>query len=69
MPSRKKASAKLGRPRLPRDELRRHRVVVHLTDEERDALAALAGNDADLGAVARELLMSALRRARTRKGG
>ena len=58
----------MGRPRLPRDELRRHRVVVHLTDAERDALAALAGDVADLGAVARDLLAGALQRGRRRKG-
>ena len=66
MPSRKKRPGKLlGRPRLSRDELRRHRVVVHLTDGEMQALDALANSQgADLGAVARELLVKALDRNR-----
>ncbi len=71
MASRKSRRAKpsMGRPPLPRDELRRHRVVVHLTDVERDTLAALAQErDSDLGAMARELLGVALKRALTRKG-
>ena len=56
----------MGRPPLPRDELRQHRVVVHLTDAERDTLAALAEEqDTDLGAMARDILANALKRART----
>ena len=71
MAARKSRSAKprMGRPPLPRDELRRHRVVVHLTDAERDTLAALSQErDSDLGAVARDILANALKRARTGKG-
>ncbi len=59
----------MGRPPLPREELRRHRVVVHLTDTEQDTLRALAEErDADLGAIAREILANALKRARAGKG-
>lgn len=68
MASRKSSSGKprMGRPPLPKDELRRHRVVVHLTDAERDTLEVLAeSQDADLGAVARDILSRALMRART----
>ncbi len=55
----------MGRPLLPRDELRKHRVVVHLTDEEMQRLTTVANErDADLGAAARKLLSDALKRAR-----
>ncbi len=70
MASRKTTKAKHmgGRPPLPPEEVRRHRVVVHLTDAEHGELTALAERqDADLGAMAREILATALRR--TRKGG
>ena len=66
MASRKKGGTKhLGRPLLPRDELRKHRVVVHLTDEEMQRLTAVANeHDADLGAAARKLLSDALKHRR-----
>ena len=55
----------MGRPPLPKDELRQHRIVVHLTDAERQALEAMAEEQgADAGALARELLARALRRRR-----
>ena len=55
----------MGRPLLPREELRKHRVVVHLTAEEMRRLTAVANKrDADLGAAARELLSDALKRTR-----
>ena len=66
MASRKKGAAKrLGRPLLPREELRKYRVVVHLTDEEMRRLTAVAEKrDVDLGAAAREILSDALDRTR-----
>ena len=66
MASRKKGGAKrLGRPPLPQEELREHRVVVHRTAEEVRKLATVAGKrDMDLGAAAREILADALKRVR-----
>ncbi len=66
MASRKKEGRKrLGRPLLPREELRKHRIVVHLTAEEMRRLTAVANErDTDLGAAARELLSDALKRTR-----
>ena len=66
MASRKKGGTKrLGRPLLPRDELRKHRVVVHLTVEEMRRLTAVAKeSDVNLGAAAREILSDALKRTR-----
>ena len=66
MASSKKGGAKrLGRPPLPQEELREHRVVVHLTAEEVRKLATVADQrDMDLGAVAREILTNALKRVR-----
>ncbi len=63
MKTRKKHAG--GRPPLPVEDRRQHRITVFLRDAELAALETLAAKrDADLGAVARELLVAALRRAR-----
>jgi len=52
---------KIGRPRLPKGELRQYRLTVFLTDAEHRKLRSLAAGT-KLGERARELLVAALER-------
>ena len=55
--------AKMGRPTIPREELRRNRVMVTLTDAEFEKLQRLAGEkDQALGTAIRDVLVRALKR-------
>ena len=65
LPSMKIKPRRIGRPLLPKRELRKHRVTVHLTDSELAKLRELAAeHDADLGAAARVMLVDGLKRRR-----
>ena len=60
--------ARTGRPPLPDDELRRHRLAVFLTEGEWRKLTELAGKlNSDIGAAARTLVVDGLRREDRRK--
>ena len=55
-----------GRPRLSQSERKRHRLTVHLTDNEWRKLVGLADErNANIGAMASELVVEGLKRRRT----
>ncbi len=55
----------MGRPPLPRSQLRRNRLMIHLTDGEMKRLVQLAQRrDIEVEALAREILVAAIGRRR-----
>ncbi len=58
-----KGERRMGRPRLLRSQLRRNRLMIHLTDGEMKRLVQLAQRrDIEVGALAREILVAAIGR-------
>lgn len=65
MAARKRRKARIGRPPSPPDELRRHRVVVTLTEREFAQLFDLAeAENLPPGSKARQFVVAALARQR-----
>ena len=68
MPSRKKGAEEgrsVGRPKLPEDEARTQRVVVHLRRRDFETLEKLASvRDLQVGQVVREIIERAVARRR-----
>ena len=62
-PARGKPKAKMGRPAVPPDQIRRNRVLVTLTDAEYEMLRRFAETkDLALGTAVHDVLVRALKR-------